>query len=542
MFFVRQNATHKIVIGPAVAVGDGFTPITTLSVSTADEAEVILHDNGTVVSISGYTFAAITTADGYYHLTLQSGISGTVGHVTVVINDDSLCLPVKAEFTVVEEAIYDAFYAASATGLMPANVTQFGGQTGTFAAGFPEVNAAYVAGQTVSAAGAVTFPSTIASTTNITGGTITTVTTLTGHTAQTGDSFARIGATGSGLTSLATQASLNEVIAEMEGQFIARGAIGSTGNSTTTLHLTGLTFGDDELSGRIIVVADDDQGEKHAVWITGWVLSTALATVETLPFTPQNGVDTYWVLPVRRDGTVSDKTGFALSSTGMDAVTLPANILTASALAADAGTEIGTAVWATTTRRVSDATNITSTGGTTFTQTGDTYALANGATGFAAIDTVVDAILVDTAEIGVAGAGLTEAGATGDHLTAVPWNAAWDAEVQSECADALTAYDPPTQTEILAAHTTTDALIAGLNDPTSAAIATAVLTTAMTESYAADGATMTVAQALYLILANAAEFAIAGTTLTAKKLDGSTTAATYTLDDATNPTSRTRAT
>ena len=40
----------------------------------------------------------------------------------------------------------------------------------------------------------------------VTGGTITT---LTGHTAQTGDSFARIGATGSGLTSLATQTSVN---------------------------------------------------------------------------------------------------------------------------------------------------------------------------------------------------------------------------------------------------------------------------------------------------------------------------------------------
>lgn len=38
-----------------------------------------------------------------------------------------------------------------------------------------------------------------------------TVTTLTGHTPQTGDSFARIGATGSGLTSLATQASVNTI-------------------------------------------------------------------------------------------------------------------------------------------------------------------------------------------------------------------------------------------------------------------------------------------------------------------------------------------
>jgi len=39
----------------------------------------------------------------------------------------------------------------------------------------------------------------------------------------------------------------------------------------------------------------------------------------------------------------------------------------------------------------------------------------------------INAILVDTAEIGAAGAG----------LTAIPWNSSWDAEVQSEVADAL---------------------------------------------------------------------------------------------------------
>lgn len=66
------------------------------------------------------------------------------------------------------------------------------------------------------------------------------------------------------------------------------------------------------------------------------------------------------------------------------------------------------------------------------------------------IDTNVDAILVDTAEIGAAGAGLTEAGGTGDQLTAVPWNAAWDAEVESEVTDALNTYDPPTRTEATA--------------------------------------------------------------------------------------------
>lgn len=37
---------------------------------------------------------------------------------------------------------------------------------------------------------------------------------------------------------------------------------------------------------------------------------------------------------------------------------------------------------------------------------------------------------------------------TGSWATAIPWNAAWDAEVQSECTDALNAYDPPTNTEL----------------------------------------------------------------------------------------------
>ena len=69
------------------------------------------------------------------------------------------------------------------------------------------------------------------------------------------------------------------------------------------------------------------------------------------------------------------------------------------------------------------------------------------------IDTIVDSILVDTAEIGSSGAG----------LTAVPWNSAWDAEVQSECTDALNAYDPPTKAEL-------DSGLSGLNDPTAAEI------------------------------------------------------------------------
>jgi hypothetical protein len=60
------------------------------------------------------------------------------------------------------------------------------------------------------------------------------------------------------------------------------------------------------------------------------------------------------------------------------------------------------------------------------------------------------------------------------------------------------------------------------------------------ESYAADGSAGTPAQILYLTQQGIIEFAISGTTLTIKQLDGSSTAATCTLDDDTTPTSRTR--
>lgn len=67
-----------------------------------------------------------------------------------------------------------------------------------------------------------------------------------------------------------------------------------------------------------------------------------------------------------------------------------------------------------------------------------------------------------------------------------------------------------------------------------------ILRTALTESYAADGAQMTVEQALYMIMSVIGEFGIVGTTLTCKRVDGTTQSMVYTLNDATNPTSRTR--
>jgi hypothetical protein len=75
-----------------------------------------------------------------------------------------------------------------------------------------------------------------------------------------------------------------------------------------------------------------------------------------------------------------------------------------------------------------------------------------------------------------------------------------------------------------------------------AEIANAAFTTQVTESYRADGAAPTLAQAACEILAHLGEASILGTTKTIKKFDGTTAAETFTLNDATTPTSITRAT
>lgn len=77
---------------------------------------------------------------------------------------------------------------------------------------------------------------------------------------------------------------------------------------------------------------------------------------------------------------------------------------------------------------------------------------------------------------------------------------------------------------------------------TTAEIFSALTTTVMTESYNADGSAFTLAQGMYLLTQMLTEASMSGTTMTVKKLDGTTTAFTLTLNSATDPTSITRAT
>src|SRR5690606_17588426 len=87
---------------------------------------------------------------GYYTITLDATDTNTVGHLKVMCKMSG-ALVVEDDFWVLEEAIYDALFADSATGLLPANVTQFGGSNGTFSSGRPEVNATHISGSATAA-------------------------------------------------------------------------------------------------------------------------------------------------------------------------------------------------------------------------------------------------------------------------------------------------------------------------------------------------------------------------------------------------------
>lgn len=122
------------------------------------------------------------------------------------------------------------------------------------------------------------------------------------------------------------------------------------------------------------------------------------------------------------------------------------------------------------------------------------------------------------------------------------------ADVNAQCDTAISDAALATAANLATVDTNVDAILTDTGTTIPAQISALnnisvadILTTQMTESYAADGAAPTIAQALMLIQQQIGEFAISGTTLTVKKVDGSTTAATFTLNDGTAPTGITRA-
>lgn len=112
---LRQSTAIDVRLGPFVDVGDAFTPEIGVTIAASDEAEILKANGVATVSMAG-VLAAITDCDGWYDYTLSTTDTDVVGTLDIVMQDDDVYLPVFTRFQVVEEAVFDAMYVATAEG------------------------------------------------------------------------------------------------------------------------------------------------------------------------------------------------------------------------------------------------------------------------------------------------------------------------------------------------------------------------------------------------------------------------------------------
>jgi hypothetical protein len=495
---LRQSDTAELPLGPFVDATDGVTAETALTISQADvrlKKCTAAGDCAAWAQVNEST-AAAHEENGWYEKDLDTTDTNTVGILQIAVHESG-ALPVFKTCTVVEEAVYDRDYAGSATGIVGT------AQTGDAFARLGAPAGASIAADLVVLDNFVDdLESRVGTPANLGGG-ATVAANLSDIEAQTDD----IGAAGAGLTALATQASVNtiddfvdtEVAAILDdtgtsGVVVAettsncrevlgcdtQGTLSGTHSSTTADLGTNAPAND--IAGMTLVVPSRNFSRA----ISSYNTSTGVATFDTTGVTLANA-DQYYVhatAPASGGGSAPTVSQI-VAGVWDEPITGNTTAGTFGAAVNDVLTDTGTTL----DDLVDDLES----------RLGTPSNLGGGATVAANLSDIEG----QTDDIGVAGAGLTAAddsvmtrlgapvGAslsadiagvesgiswnsawdaevqseaadainadTGDTFTAVPWNAAWDAEAQSEAADALTAYDPPTQAELTAA-------LAALND------------------------------------------------------------------------------
>ena len=107
---LKQSTAVDVLIGPFVDETDGKTAETGLTISQAD---VRLSKNAQNMAQKNDSTSAAHDELGYYNCELDATDTDTVGTLVLAVHESG-ALPVRHEFQVVEEAIYETIYAASA--------------------------------------------------------------------------------------------------------------------------------------------------------------------------------------------------------------------------------------------------------------------------------------------------------------------------------------------------------------------------------------------------------------------------------------------
>jgi len=392
MLYLKQSTIVTFQFGPFVDQGDGVAPETGLATNMDNATTGIrVSKNGATMIDRNSITAPAHDDDGYYRIELSVTDTDTLGTLFVQYEESGVCLPMWREFMVVTANYWDSLFG---TDVLNASVTQWDGTAlgAIQQAGFPTVtikdgtgtgeidtaagaianvtlvatttavtnqvtaDATQIGGQTASAAGTVTFPGTIASATNITAATVTLADGAHGGTAAV-------------LT-------------------LERAIVASTTATEPAIKLTGNTTGAGlnvigGLTGAgLLAIGGGTSGDGILAFANGSGSGLDLLGVGTEAGLTILGGATGAGIKVTggEDGIGLEIAGGGTSGDGID-------------VSVTSGIEIDANITGNLTGNVTGS--VDSVSGHT-NQTGDTFALANGAAGFVAIDTVVDAVKVKT--------------------------------------------------------------------------------------------------------------------------------------------------
>lgn len=573
-----KNVAFRVVFPLLDADGDLITGATGL------DSEVS-KDQGTFADCTNEA-TEIATSSGLYYLDLTS----------TEMNADCVAVIVKTSSSGAKTTVL-VFYPEEA-GDINVDVTAFGGTAGTFASGRPEVNTTHLAGtsQTARDIGASVLLSSGTGTGQLslssgavllqatqTGVTIPTVTTLTNAPSDSSGvttllsrlSAARAGyldnlsagavALASSLTSVAGD--VTTILGKFTGitslaQWLGLIAGKQTGNTTARTELRATGAG----SGTFDETTDSQEALRDrgdAAWTTAtgfsthsaadvWAVGTRVLTAATNISGPI--ADQVWEEAIADHSGTAGSTAEQLSAAG-SAGDPWATALPGAYTSGQAGKIVGDNLNATVSSRATPAQVATELG----TYDGPTKAELDAAVAPLATAASLSSLVTT---VGVAGAGLTEAGGTGDHLTAInlpdqTMNITGD--ITGNLSGSVGSVTGAVGSVTGAVGSVTGAVgsvtgnvggnvtgsVGSLATQAKADVNTEVVdalaTDVIADSVPADGSRPTIAQALYMLTQFMTERSVTSTTMTVKKPDGSTTLMTFTLDDATAPTSITRA-
>lgn len=173
--WLKQSTSVDVPIGPFVDQTDGFTAETGLTLTQPD---IRLKKNAGNWAQKNASQTLSHEENGYYEVTLDTTDTNTLGLLRLAVNESG-ALPVWEDFLVVPANVWDSLFGSD---VLDVSMTQIlGTAVSTPAtAGILDVNVKNIDNDAASASGTVTFPNaTLASTTNITAGTITTATNVT---------------------------------------------------------------------------------------------------------------------------------------------------------------------------------------------------------------------------------------------------------------------------------------------------------------------------------------------------------------------------